>query len=121
MAKRREKKRKNRIVSLRFKAVSLILVAVTVLSTIAITISYNVYSSTMDKHYKALASNLARTAASQLDSDALLRYYDAVKEIEPYDDDKYWETTKNTANPMISKLIKSRMKNTTKCSTRFSK
>ena len=82
-------KKKFRLVSLRFKTVVVIILAALILSAIAVTISYQVYSSTMDEHYKTLTSNLAKTAASQLDADDLLRYYNAVKEIGTYDDDKY--------------------------------
>ncbi|MBQ7670285.1 MAG: SpoIIE family protein phosphatase [Clostridia bacterium] len=83
-------KKKFRLVSLRFKTVAVIILAALILSAIAVTISYSVYSSTMDDHYKKLTSNLAKTAATQLDAEDLLRYYNAVKEIGEYDDDKYW-------------------------------
>ncbi len=86
----KEKQRKNRIVSLRFKTVAVILIAAIVLSAIAVIVSYNVYSTTMDRHYKTLASNLAKTAATQLNAEDLLRYYEEVKKIGTYDDDKYW-------------------------------
>ena len=82
--------RKNRVVSLQFKTVAVIIVAALILSAIAVTISYRVYSSTMDSHYKTLTSNLAKTAASQLSAEDLLRYYDAVKQIGAYDDDRYY-------------------------------
>ena len=84
-----QSKKKNRVVSLRFKTVAVIIIAALILSAIAVTISYNVYSSTMDDHYKTLTSNLAKTAASQLDPDALFRYYNEVKQIGEYDDDRY--------------------------------
>ena len=83
------KVRKNRVVSLRFKSVAAIIIAALILSVIAVTISYSVYSNTMDTHYKTLTSNIAKTAASQLDAAALLRYYNEVKEIGEYDEDKY--------------------------------
>ncbi len=86
-----KKKRRNRIASLRFKTVAVILIAAVILSAIAVTISYKVYSNTMDNHYKTVASNLAKTAGTQLDTDALLRYYSEIKKLEPYDDDKYWD------------------------------
>ncbi|MBQ7202800.1 MAG: SpoIIE family protein phosphatase [Eubacterium sp.] len=85
-----ESKRKNRIMSLGFKTVLIILITATVLAAICVTISYNAYSSTMDDHYKRLSSNLAKTAASQLSPDDLMRYYTEVKKIGDYDDDKYW-------------------------------
>ena len=75
---------------MRFKTVAVIILAALLLSAIAVTISYRVYSSTMDDHYKTLTSNIAKTAASQLDPDDLLRYYDAAKKIGGYDDEKYW-------------------------------
>ena len=83
-------KRKTRVVSLQFKTVVVIILAALILSAIAVTISYRVYSSTMDTHYKTLTSNLAKTAASQLSAEDLLRYYDAVKQIGAYDDGRYW-------------------------------
>ena len=84
-----QSKKKNRVVSLRFKTVAVIIIAALILSAIAVTISYNVYSNTMDNHYKTLTSNLAKTAASQLDPDALIRYYNEIKQIGEYDDDRY--------------------------------
>ena len=87
----KEARKKNyRVVSMRFKTVAVIILAALILSAIAVTISYRVYSSTMDEHYRTLASNLAKTAASQLDAQDLLRYYEASKQIGTYDDDKYW-------------------------------
>ncbi len=89
MEKKRNKR--NRVASLRIKTVAVIFFAALVLTVIAVTISYRSYSKTMDDHYKTLASNLAKTAASQLDTDALLRYYDEVKKIGVYDEDRYWD------------------------------
>ena len=85
-----KKKRKNRVASLRLKSVAVILIAAVILSAIAVTISYRVYSTTMDNHFKSLASNLAKTACTQLNTDDLLRYYNEVKQIGTYDDEKYW-------------------------------
>ena len=79
----------NKIFSLRFKAVAIILVFAVVLSAIAIAISYNYYSKTMFNHYEELASNVAKSVAVQLDSDELLRYYNEVKKVGVYDDEKY--------------------------------
>ena len=76
--------------SLRVKTIGVIILSALILSAISVSISYSVYSSTMDNHYKNLSSNLAKTAATQLDSEALLRYYNAVKQIGEYDDEKYW-------------------------------
>ena len=86
----KENKRKNRGVSLRLKTVAMVVLAALILSAIAVTISYHVYSSTMDEHYKMMTTNLAKTAASQLSAEDLLRYYDAVQQIGEYDDSKYW-------------------------------
>ena len=82
-------KRNYRLLSLRLKAVLMIVLAAIILSIIAIAISYRVYSRTMDGHYMTLTSNLAKTAASQLSAEDLARYYEEVKEIGEYDDDKY--------------------------------
>ena len=84
------KKRKNRVISLRFKTVAAIILAALVLSVTSVAISYRVYSSTMDGHYKTLTSNLAKTAATQLSAEDLLRYYEEVKQIGAYDEDRYW-------------------------------
>ncbi len=81
--------KKKRLISLRFKTVAMILVIAIVLSVVAVTISYQRYSSAMDKHYKTLASNLATTAVTQLDADALLYYYNEVKKIGAFDNDRY--------------------------------
>ena len=81
--------RKNRLVSLRFKSVMSIVLTALILSVIAVTVSYHVYSTTMDDHYKTLTSNLAKTAASQLEAADLLRYYEEVKAIGEYDDNRY--------------------------------
>ncbi len=84
-------KRRNRVISLRTKTVAVIVLSALILSVISVAISYHVYSSKMDGHYKTLTSNLAKTAASQLNAKDLLRYYDAVKQIGTYDEDRYWE------------------------------
>ncbi|MBQ9468331.1 MAG: PP2C family protein-serine/threonine phosphatase [Clostridia bacterium] len=88
--KNKERKKNVRLISLRVKTVVVIVMTALILSAIAVTISYNFYSKTMDEHYKTLTSNLAKTAATQLDAEDLLRYYNAVKKIGPYDDGKYW-------------------------------
>ena len=82
-------KRQYRVVSLQFKTVAVIVVAALILSSIVVTISYRVYSSAMDSHYKTLTSNLAKTAVSQLSAEDLLRYYSAVKQIGAYDEESY--------------------------------
>ena len=88
---KKEKQKTYRLVSLRVKTVAVIVLSALVLSVIAVAISYRVYSSTMDGHYKTLTSNLAKTAATQLTAEDLLRYYHSVKQIGTYDDDLYWE------------------------------
>ena len=95
---KKTKQKQTRLVSLRFKTVVVIIFTSLILSAIAVTISYNVYSTTMDDHYKKLTSNLAKTAASQLDADDLLRYYDAVKQIGTYDEQKYRSDEKYRAD-----------------------
>ena len=87
---KKDKQRKNRVMSLKVKAVAFVLIAAVILSAISILISYNVYATTMDNHYKALSTNLAKTAASQLNADDLMRYYNEVKNIGEYDYDKYF-------------------------------
>ena len=95
----KKSKKKFRVVSLRFKTVVVIILAALILSAIAVTISYRVYSTTMDEHYKTLASNLAKTAASQLDPDDLNRYYEEVKAIGEYDALKYEGDYENGIKP----------------------
>ena len=89
MEEKKAKKKISRLLSLRVKSVLIIVLVAIILSVTAIVISYRVYSSAMDEHYKILTSNLAKTAASQLDADALMRYYDEVKQMGEFDLDKY--------------------------------
>ena len=89
MTPEKKKTKRYRVISLRVKTVAVIILAALVLSAISVTISYRVYSTTMDEHYKAVTTNLARTAATQLDPAALLRYYDEARQIGTYDDDRY--------------------------------
>lgn len=100
------KKKNFRKISLRAKTVAVIVLAALILSAVVITISYHVYSSTMDDHYKTLTSNLAKTAASQLDPEALVRYYNEVKQIGEYDDERYWsdEAYRDDYNAKAAKL-----------------
>lgn len=60
----------------------MLLVAI-LLSATAIIISYTVYSSTMDNHYRTNAMNIARAAASQMDGDKIGDYVKRVKAIDP--------------------------------------
>ncbi|MBQ6119276.1 MAG: hypothetical protein IJK98_08595, partial [Clostridia bacterium] len=89
MTPEKKKIKRYRVISLRVKTVAVIILAALVLSAISVTISYHVYSTTMDEHYKTVTTNLARTAATQLDPAALLRYYDEARQIGTYDDDRY--------------------------------
>ncbi len=60
--------------SLKLKSIVIMLLFAALLSFTAILISYGVYSSAMDEHYKANAMNIARTAASQMDGDKIGDY-----------------------------------------------
>ncbi len=82
-------KRKYRIASLRIKSVLLVVAAAVILSAVLVSISYRTYTSTMDEHYKKLTSDLAKTAASQLDADELMRYYEEAKQLGEFDADRY--------------------------------
>ena len=86
----KKERSKKRFISIRIKYVAIVIISTVLLSSIAVAVSYHTYKTTMDGHYKTLTSNLAKTAASQLDADDLLRYYDEVKKIGTYDNDKYW-------------------------------
>ncbi len=85
----KKKQKRNRMISLRFKSMAVILFTAVILSSVAAIVSYFSYSSTMDEHYKSLAENLAKTTASQLDTDELHRYYNEVKKIGVFDLEKY--------------------------------
>ncbi|MDF2521180.1 MAG: rsbU, partial [Clostridia bacterium] len=50
----------------------------------AITVSYQTYANAMDKHYKTLAVDLARTAATQMDSNVLIGSINEGKPIKDY-------------------------------------
>lgn len=50
----------------------------------AITVSYQTYANAMDKHYKTLAVDLARTAATQMDSNVLIGSINEGKPIGDY-------------------------------------
>ncbi len=84
---KKSKNRKN--ISLRKKAISLVLFAATLLSLITVSVSGIFYSFNMFDHYKLLAEQLADTAASMMSAEDITRYYNEVKQIGPYDDDKY--------------------------------
>ncbi len=84
-----ENNKKRKVSSLRKKSVSVVLIAASVLSILAVSISGVFYSYNMFNHYKKLAEQLADTSASLMSAEDIKRYYDEVKQIEPYDDDKY--------------------------------
>ena len=84
--KNENKKKQNK--SLRKKAVSVVLVGTVILSSIAVLISASFYAYNIFDHYKLLAEQLADTAASEMDADEIVRYYNEVKAL-GYDDDKY--------------------------------
>ncbi|MBR6392284.1 MAG: PP2C family protein-serine/threonine phosphatase [Eubacterium sp.] len=85
----KEKSREKRVVSLRTKTLTLVLLASIILSLVAVLISGITYGSTMYKHYKDLAEQLADTAAYQLSADDIVRYYNEVKKIGEFDEEKY--------------------------------
>ncbi len=71
--------------SLRTKTLALVIVIVLLLSATVITISYGVYTRTMDEHYRNIASNIAKTAASQMDGDRMAWYAKTLQKDEAYD------------------------------------
>ena len=81
-------KNKTKQKSLRKKAVSVVLVGALILSFIAVLISGAFYSYNIFDHYKLLAEQLADTAASEMDANEIVRYYNEVKAL-GYDDEKY--------------------------------
>ncbi|MBO5197456.1 MAG: PP2C family protein-serine/threonine phosphatase [Lachnospiraceae bacterium] len=71
--------------SLRKKTVIAITLISALLATVAIVLSYRIYCDTMDDHYKKLASNVAKTAASQMNGDVLGNYLVTMETDEEYD------------------------------------
>ncbi|MCD7829624.1 MAG: SpoIIE family protein phosphatase [Clostridiales bacterium] len=69
------------------KLTALIVALGIVLGTTAVVISYRTYSDSMMDYYTLLGTNLTRTLASQLDADALERYYETGET-----DEGYYET-----------------------------
>ena len=86
----KNKENAKRTKSLRNKTVSVVLVGAAVLSIIAVIISGSFYTYNIFGHYKKLAEQLADTAAYEMSAEDIVRYYNEVKEIEPYDDDRYY-------------------------------
>lgn len=70
--------------SLRAKSVLVIAIMALLMGALAIGVSYRTYAGTMDEHYKTLAVNLARTAASQMDAAVLQDSIRSEKPVEGY-------------------------------------
>ncbi|MBR6392846.1 MAG: PP2C family protein-serine/threonine phosphatase [Eubacterium sp.] len=87
---KKENNGKKKVVSLRKKSVTVVLAAAVILSFIAVSISGIYYSYSTFNHYKKLAEQLADTAAAQMSADDIVRYYNEVKTIGDFDEDKYW-------------------------------
>ncbi len=77
-------KKKFKKPSLRMKTIIVLVLIVYLVASISIVISYNIYANTMDKHYKNLASNIASTAASLMDAEAIEHYYDTLQADDAY-------------------------------------
>lgn len=69
--------------SLKKKSVYAALLLSILLSTLAITISYSTYSSTVDEHYRNYAMNIAKVSASQMDGDKIAGYIAEVEALDP--------------------------------------
>ncbi len=68
-------------ISLRIKMICVILLTAAAFAATAAGISYTLYSSTMDRHYKTIAMNTAKTASLILDAEAVKTLTDGVMEI----------------------------------------
>ncbi len=68
-------------ISLRIKMICVILLTAAVFAATTAGISYTLYSSTMDRHYKTIAMNTAKTASLILDAEAVKTLTDGVMEI----------------------------------------
>ncbi len=86
-----KKTKRKHTASLRRKTATMVFIISILLSVFAVVISIGSYSYMINQHYKDLAYDLAETAASQMSADDIVRYYNEVKKIGTYDDDKYWE------------------------------
>ena len=80
---------KKKSTSLRKKSVSVVLFATIIISLITVSVSGIFYSYNIFEHYKRLSEQLADTAASLMSAQDIVRYYNEVKKIGPYDDEKY--------------------------------
>lgn len=67
------------------KAAAAMLIIALALSFASVFFSYNTYRSAMDEHYMRLGTGLARTAATQIDADALAGYLESGRTDEAYD------------------------------------
>ncbi len=68
-------------ISLRIKMICVILLIAAAFAATAAIISYTLYSSAMDQHYKTLAMNTAKTASMILDAEAVETLTDDVMEV----------------------------------------
>lgn len=67
--------------SLRIKVMIGVLAVAVIIAFCSVLVSYNIYSDTMDRHYKSLTLDLARTTAVMVDDGAVQELTDAVMEI----------------------------------------
>lgn len=71
-------------VSLRLKMVIAIVSIMMLVASVSIAISYRTYSETIDQYYKDTITNIANTAASMMDADKLVQYYETLEMDEEY-------------------------------------
>ena len=76
--------------SLRNKTVFVVLSGAAILSLVAVLISGIFYTYNIFGHYKRLAEQLADTAAYQMSAEDIVRYYNEVKKIGVFDEEKYY-------------------------------
>lgn len=67
--------------SLKLKSILFVLIIALVLASTSILISYQVYASTMDAHYRTVAMDLAKTAADLTDKEKVRQYTDALMDV----------------------------------------
>ena len=67
--------------SLKKKSILFVLVIAVILSSVAVFIGYRIYSNTMDEHYETTSLDLARTAASLVDTEKVREYSEAILDI----------------------------------------
>lgn len=66
-------------ISLKFKAVAVVLIFTIVLSLVVVTISYHTYTSAFERHYETLASSIASSTATVVDRAAVVAVSEEVK------------------------------------------